>query len=57
MQSIQWLQKFERFLSIKAIEQELKMPEGTLIKAVRGTRKLPNKWYEPLNEFIMSIKW
>jgi hypothetical protein len=33
---IDWLQKNKQFLSIRAIEQHLEMPDSTLIKAVNG---------------------
>ena len=53
---ITWLNKNKRFISIRAIEQELKMPDSTLIKAVNGVQDLPKKWVEPLNKFLITLK-
>lgn len=48
---IEWLQKNKQFLSIRAIEKHLKMPDSTLIKAVNGSQNLPKKYEERLSEF------
>lgn len=53
---IEWLQKNKQFLSIRAIEQYLEMPDSTLIKAVNGTQNLPKKYKERLSEFIMGLQ-
>jgi len=49
---LDWLKKNKKFVKIRAIEQELNMPDSTLIKAVNGVQKLSKKWEEPLNKFI-----
>ena len=49
---LNWLKQNKRFIKIRAIEQELKMPDSTLIKAVNDTQSLPKKWIEPLNKFL-----
>ena len=52
---IEWLKQNKQFLSIRAIEQHLKMPNSTLIKAVNGSQKLPKKWENKLNKFIKEL--
>ena len=53
---IEWIQKNKQFLSIRAIEQYLEMPDSTLIKAVNGSQNLPKKYEVPLSEFIMGLQ-
>jgi len=53
---LNWLRKNKRFIKIRAIEQELNMPDSTLIKAVNEVQNLPKKWVEPLNQFINNLK-
>ena len=53
---IDWLQKNKQFLSIRAIEQHLEMPDSTLIKAVNGLQKLPKKYEERLSKFLMVLQ-
>jgi len=53
---IDWLQKNKQFLSIRAIEQHLKMPNSTLIKAVNGSQNLPKKYEERLSKFLMVLQ-
>lgn len=43
-----WLKENKGRLSIRAIEQELKIPSTTLSKVANGTMKLPKKWERPL---------
>jgi len=52
---IDWLNKNKRFIKIRAIEQELNMPDSTLIKAVNGRQNLPKKWQEPLSKFLTGL--
>lgn len=52
---IEWLKYNKRFLSIRAIEQHLKMPDSTLIKAVNDVQNLPKKYESRLNMFIISF--
>jgi hypothetical protein len=51
-----WLQKNKKFISIRSIEKALNMPDSTLIKAINGAQKLPEKWRQPLNDFIKSLR-
>ena len=53
---IKWLQDNKQFLSIRAIEQHLEMPDSTLIKAVNGSQKLPKKYEERLIKFLMVLQ-
>jgi len=53
---IKWLQKNKQFLSIRAIEQHLEMPDSTLIKAVNGSQNLPKKYEESLSKFLMGLQ-
>lgn len=53
---IEWLQKNKQFLSIRAIEQHLEMPDSTLIKAVNGSQNLPKKYEERLSKFLMGLQ-
>lgn len=52
---IENLRKNKNYLSIRAIEKELGMPDSTLIKAVNGVQKLPDKWKQPLDDFIRAL--
>jgi hypothetical protein len=49
------IRKNKNYLSIRAIEKELGMPDSTLIKAVNGTQTLPKKWAQPLSDFIRAL--
>ena len=49
---INWLIKNKKFIKIRAIEQELRMPDSTLTKHVNGRQKMAEKWTEPLNNFL-----
>jgi hypothetical protein len=49
---INWLKRNKKFIKIRAIEQELKMPDSTLTKEVNGTQKMSDKWTKPLNIFL-----
>jgi len=53
---IEWLQKNKKFLSIRAIEQHLEMPDSTLIKAVNGSQNLPKKYEKRLSKFLMVLQ-
>lgn len=52
---IEWLRKNKESLSVRGIEKQLGMPDSTLIKAVKGTQKLPKKWEQPLSDFINNL--
>tara|TARA_R110002020_G_scaffold475112_1_gene708642 strand:+ start:26607 stop:26795 length:189 start_codon:yes stop_codon:yes gene_type:complete len=51
---LQTVKENKDILSIHTIEKILAMPEGTLLKAVNGSRSLPTKWRSPLENFIIS---
>ena len=53
---ISWLKENKQFLSIRAIEQYLDMPDSTLIKAVNGSQNLPKKYEECLSKFLMGLQ-
>lgn len=52
---IDWLRKNKKYLSIRAIEQEIGCPTDTLQKFVNG-RNLPEKWVKPLTKFIKALQ-
>lgn len=39
-----------------AIEKEIKIPQGTLGKALNGKRSLPSKWDMPLKRYVAKNK-
>jgi len=41
---------------VSQIEADLGMPSGTLAKAKKGVRELPDKWDKPLTEYFFKIK-
>lgn len=49
------LKNNKQYLSIRGIEKKLGMPDSTLIKAVNGVQKLPEKWKQPLDDFIRAL--
>jgi len=49
---IDWLIENKKFIKIRAIENELGMPDSTLIKHVNGSQKMSDKWIEPLTQFL-----
>ena len=53
---IDWIKENKQFLSIRAIEQHLKMPDSTLIKDVNGSQNLPKKYEERLSKFLMVLQ-
>lgn len=53
---INWIKENKQFLSLRAINDHLKMPVDTLQKAVNGAQNLPKKWIEPLNNFVIKLK-
>jgi len=52
---IEGLRKNKNYLSIRGIEKELGMPATTLIKAVNEVQRLPEKWKQPLDDFIRAL--
>ena len=53
---INWLIKNKKFIKIRAIEQELGMPDSTLTKHINGSQKMADKWIEPLNVFLNGFE-
>jgi hypothetical protein len=53
---VEWIIKNKSFLSIRAIEQHLGIPDSTLSKAVNGSQKFPKKWEKPLKNFINELQ-
>jgi hypothetical protein len=51
-----FLKHYNKVFSIKAIEEELKMPPTTLNKALTGQQNLPKKWVKPLNDYLTELK-
>jgi hypothetical protein len=51
---MEWIRANEDILSIYRIEKLLEIPEGILVKAIKGYRNLPKKWETPLTNFIQS---
>lgn len=49
---IDWLIKNKKFVKIRAIEQELGMPDSTLTKHINRSQKMAEKWIDPLNDFL-----
>jgi hypothetical protein len=51
-----FLKNYNKIFSIKAIEEELKIPPTTLNKALTGQQKLPKKWVKPLNNYLTELQ-
>lgn len=54
--ALNWLREHRKCLSLRGINDHLKMPVDTLQKAVTGAQNLPKKWVGTLNEFVERIK-
>lgn len=53
---LQWLKNNKQFFSIDKIEKELQMPFTTIQQWIAGNRDLPEKWKEPLTEWIKQFR-
>ena len=53
---ISWLRENRKFLKVRAIEKELKMPDSTLTKELNGSQRMADHWYKPLNKFLNNLK-
>jgi hypothetical protein len=53
---LKWLTTKHGYLKIDKIEQELKMPQGTLKKYVDGKRQLADHWKPAVIEWIKNFK-
>jgi hypothetical protein len=51
----EYLRKYSKYLSIRAIEGAIGCPVDTLQKVVQG-RKLPKKWEQPLIDFFAAME-
>lgn len=40
--------RMHKLISIYGLEKKLSFPEGTIAKAVKGTRGLPNKYHDAI---------
>ena len=54
-QMTEWLQANFDYLSLNGIEKQLKIPHGTLSKAVNGSRTLPKKWIPVLEKLRKEL--
>jgi hypothetical protein len=52
---LSWIKKNKQFLSIRAIEESIKMPHDTLQKAVLNKQILPKKWMKPLEDWVKNF--
>ena len=50
-----WLRTNFDYLSLNGIEKQLKIPHGTLSKAVNGSRTLPKKWIPVLEKLKKEL--
>lgn len=53
---IAWFSKNASFIKREAVEKELGMPKTTLNQWVLGKRELPQKWIEPLTNWVKQFK-
>ena len=51
----EWLRANFDYLSLNGIEKQLKIPHGTLSKAVNGSRTLPKKWIPVLEKLRKEL--
>lgn len=54
-QMTEWLRANFDYLSLNGIEKQLKIPHGTLSKAVNGSRTLPKKWIPVLEKLRKEL--
>ena len=54
-QMTEWLSTNFDYLSLNGIEKKLKIPHGTLSKAVNGSRTLPKKWIPVLEKLKKEL--
>ncbi len=52
--TLHWIRDNADILSINKIEIILKMPQGTIQKAISGSRNLAKQWEKPLDQFILD---
>lgn len=55
MKELDWLIKNQKFVSVSAIGDELGIKDQ-LIKAVNGSRRLPEKHEKALSKFIKALQ-
>jgi hypothetical protein len=56
MNATEWLIKNKAFLSIRAIEKYINCPTDTLQKVIQEKQNLPEKWKQPLEDFIKVLQ-
>lgn len=49
---LNWLKKNQDVLKISALEKGIDCPQTTIQKALKKTKELPNKWVDPLLEYL-----
>jgi hypothetical protein len=52
---LSWIKKNKQYLSIRAIEEAIKMSHDTLQKAVLNKQTLPKKWVKPLEDWVKNF--
>lgn len=55
MKELDWLIKNQKYLSISAIGEELGIKD-TLLKVVKGVRKLPEHHEKPLAKIVKALQ-
>lgn len=49
-----WLKKNKHLLSVTRLENAAGIPVDTLHKYLQGKQKLPDKWRDKLEEFVIT---
>lgn len=55
-EEIKWLKKKSPYLSKRAIEKKLNIPQGTLNKFVKGERGLDEQWWHKVSKWVQNFK-
>lgn len=53
---VTWIRKNRDVVNIKAIEERLEMPRGTLSYAVLGKRQVPKKYDDDIKELMINLR-
>lgn len=53
---INWLKSKSGYLKIRAIERDLKMPQGTLSRHIQDNRSLADHWKPKIVEWVNNFK-
>jgi hypothetical protein len=54
--NLAWLIANKKYIKIRNLEKELKMPEGTLNKFIIGARSLPEDWHAPVIKRVKELR-